>query len=354
MAKSRGNRFLFGAALAMMLIALFLASAEAVTRLRGYKPWSPVKLNVKVVPGGKLYRKDPALGYTNIPGKFRIYLPSGYSFTATNDADGLRITHPPAETRGAAKKPEIWIFGCSFTYGWSLDDDRTYPWALQTMLPAYEVRNFGVNGYGTLQALMQFRKALEKRGKPDIVVLAYASFHEERNTFLRQRRKYMVPYNSLGPIEQPYARLGRDDRLEIHSEPASFTEAPLMRRSAFVNFLETYYDTKIETRRERSNLVTRMLIMEMTRECERRGIKFVLAGILDTVSTRLIVHDFGRAGGAAFDISVNLDAPGNNNLPHDYHPSAKAQRIYAEKLFAGMVGKKIVAGETGGMRPPSK
>jgi hypothetical protein len=209
-----------------------------------------------------------------------------------------------------------------------------------------------VNGYGTLQSLMQFRQALVKRGRPDAVVLAYASFHDERNTFLRQRRKYMVPYNSLGPIEQPYARLGRGDSLEIHSEPADFTEAPLMRRSAFVNFLESYYDTEIEPRRERGNLVSRMLIMEMARECERRGIKFVLAGISDTVSTRLVVRDFGATGGNAIDMSVDLDAPGNTNLPHDYHPSAKAQKIYAEKLFAGMVAKKIVAGEGGGRRSP--
>jgi hypothetical protein len=36
----------------------------------------------------------------------------------------------------------------------------------------------------------------------------------------------------------------------------------------------------------------------------------------------------------AVDISVPLTDPENTNAPHDGHPSAKANRAYAEKLVA--------------------
>ena len=38
-------------------------------------------------------------------------------------------------------------------------------------------------------------------------------------------------------------------------------------------------------------------------------------------------------GIAAVDISVSLTEPGNTNAPHDGHPSAQANRAYAEKLL---------------------
>jgi hypothetical protein len=109
---------------------------------------------------------------------------SGLETTVTHGPDTLRITHPPNGPTSAAR-PQIWIFGCSFTHGWSLSDEQTYPWQVQRRIPEYEVVNFGVSGYGTVQSLIQFREALEQRSRSDVAIIAYASFHDERNTFSR-------------------------------------------------------------------------------------------------------------------------------------------------------------------------
>jgi hypothetical protein len=63
-----------------------------------------------------LERPDPLVGYLCIPGTRRISLVKGLDrvdFRATIGPDGYRITHPPSAR--ADTRPELWIFGCSFT-----------------------------------------------------------------------------------------------------------------------------------------------------------------------------------------------------------------------------------------------
>ena len=138
----------------------------------------------------KFFSKHPTLGYSHIAGKFTVTLGDGYSFKVTHLPNTLRITHP-LNTYGQEdlQKEEIWIFGCSFTHGWSLNDQETYPWFIQQRFPEYEVINFGVSGYGTIHSLIQLNEALEKGRRPKIAVLTYGSLHDERNVFLRNPPK---------------------------------------------------------------------------------------------------------------------------------------------------------------------
>ena len=74
--------------------------------------------------------------------------------------------------------------------------------------------------------------------------------------------------------------------------------------------------------------------------CLKEGIPFVVAGISSDSGPML---DWCRAVGLkAVDISVPLTESGNTNAPHDGHPSAKANRVYAEKLvgFLQALGKR--------------
>lgn len=61
-----------------------------------------------------------------------------------------RIT-PPANERPLA---ELMVFGCSFTFGYGLNDDQTWPWLLAKELgPGWHVENYGSNGFGAQQML---------------------------------------------------------------------------------------------------------------------------------------------------------------------------------------------------------
>src|SRR5262249_47513236 len=93
----------------------------------------------------------------------------------SRDARRRRTPHPPAPEAGAGAPEgrELWIFGDSFSYGWSVDDAQAYPWLLQRAFPGHRVVNFAVGGYGTLQALLELRAALRDAPAPALVVLAH-------------------------------------------------------------------------------------------------------------------------------------------------------------------------------------
>ena len=314
-----------------LIFPIFLSatSAEIVLRVAGYKPWQIENVDVAVEPKGNFFTKDSELGYKHLPGKFKVTLNGNYSFNATHFNNSLRITHPLNTYNQFSKKPEIWIFGCSFTYGWSLNDSETYPWLLQEKLPKYEIVNFGVNGYGTLHSLIQFKEALKQGNKPKIAVIAYAGFHDRRNTLLRARRKQMAAWNKLGILLQPDARLNGENNFTYKMAKLEYREFPLMRVSALSHFLEVNYN-QFEEGLYRSHEVSKAIIEEFNRVAEAKGVKLVVVGI-NSGSAKML-QELSQEGIATADISVDLKIPANNNLPHDLHPSAIANRQYAEKL----------------------
>ena len=325
----------------VILTGLLIVAGETALRLKGVKPWQPLSLTIKVSPGDKLYVKHPTLGYANMPGEFTVTLEDDYSFNLTILPNGCRITHPLDTYKETGSKKEIWIFGCSFTTGWSLNDYETFPWLLQESFPIYEVVNFGVNGYGTVQSLIQFRQALQERRIPKIVVYAYAGFHVERNVFLRSWRKVICFFSSLGQQMVPYARFEADSKLRYFFGNVEYNEFPLMRHSALMHFIEQKYD-KLEENYYRSREVTEALILEMAKTAKEKGITFVLAGITDSQGTRNMLGFARDKGIKAIDISVDLDIPGYRNSPYDIHPSALADRKYADKLEAFLRGEGLL------------
>lgn len=309
---------------------LLLGIGEVVARAKGYRPWNPRPVDVRVEPGGSLFRPHPTLGYAHRPGRYAITLRGAYTFHVTNDEDGLRAT-APADAAADRPAPGIWIFGGSFVYGWSLNDDETFPWRVQEAFPRRPVVNFGVDGYGTIHSLIQFREALGTRSAPAVAVLGYAGFHDERNTFLRLRRKEVAPWNHLGPLVQPYARFGDDDRLEFGMAEVVYREFPLMRVSALAHWIESAWD-RIEERRERSHEVSLRLVGRMARLAEEHGVRFAVATV-----TRGAREDdllaFARSEGLPrVDLSLDYSLPGNTNRPWDAHPSARADRHFADVL----------------------
>lgn len=341
------NKALLYAIVGSLTLAIIVVGSEVFLRLEGIKPWRTHDVAIKVSPGGKLFAKHPTLGYSHIAGKFTVTLADGYSLKVTHLPNTLRITHPLDTYGGANYKKEIWIFGCSYTYGFSLNDEETYPWLLQERFPEYEIVNFGVSGYGTIHSLIQFREALKAGPPPKIAVLAYASFHDLRNTFLRIQRKRVAPWNHLGSLMQPYARLDRDGKLEYHMADTVYSEFPLMKRLALAHFVEMEYDD-YEDWRYRSHDVSKMLVKEIAQLAKEHGVEFIVAGIshlderggkwnLVTTGNRTTLEmlHFARENGIpSVDISVNERLGVYNNLPHNGHPNALANKEYADKLDA--------------------
>ena len=312
-------------------LAFSLSIAEVALRAFGYKPWQPQPLDVSVQPGGKLFRVDPVLGYTNLPGQFTMTQATGYTWTATHGPDTLRITEPATSDTRNDSREEIWIFGCSYTYGWSLNDDETYPWLLQEKLPERRIVNFGVGGYGTINSLLQFREALKKEKTPTLIIVTYGPFHDARNTRLRKMGKANFSHSqTFGSRWRPYARLTGGSQLRIDFSELEYREFPLMRQSALIHLLENAYND-IEEDYFNSRDVSRHLLGEFATLAKKNNIRFIVAGIEEDSAGML--KDLAREGITTVDISVNLSIKGNRNVPHDGHPSFKAHQAYSLRLF---------------------
>ena len=314
------------------LILVFIVG-EIGLRLIGFKPdnTDPRSL-VRVEPGGKYYRADDYLGYTHVAGKYRVFLQYNYSFITTHDSNTLRITHPIIQDSAYAAKDKIWIFGCSITHGWSINDWETYPWRIQQDFPSYEVINYGVSGYGTIHSLLQLKRNLAIKKKPRIVILAYMSMHDVRNTLTANRRKAATVYNFLGPICQPYASLDKSGKLVIYKPvDVVYHPVPLNTVSALIHFLERAFNA-LEARFSNSHEVTRALISEINDICVQNNIVFILAGVDGDSQTREMLGYFKKKGVNTIDISIDNKSGKFNNLPYDAHPNGLANAIYARKL----------------------
>jgi hypothetical protein len=322
-------RILFGVFLVSLLVAV-LGGAEWVLRMRGAVPWQPIHPSMTVEPGGKVTQPHPLLGYSAIPGTFVAMGEHGVRTKFTNLPNTLRITRPLARYEDASERPQIWIFGCSFTYGSGLADHETYPWRLQEQLPDLEVVNFGMGGYGTVHSFLQFREAL-KETTPKVAVLAFASLHDIRNTFLRVRRKQVVPYSRLGPFVQPFARLDAEGNLVFELARTEYREFPGMRHSALIHSIEQAYN-ELQLEMYDSRAVSEALVLEMARLAQEHGTIFIVAGIWDAES----MLDFASEHDIAnLDISLP-QLPQYILSMRDRHPNARAAKIYATRLHQFM------------------
>jgi hypothetical protein len=315
------------AAIASILVTC-LALAEGAARLAGETPWRPPRLDVRIEPGGSLFETDPTLGYRHRAGRYEV-TQGLLRFTLSHDDRGLRATH--AERAPDPRRPELWIFGDSITHGWSVDDDETYAWLLQERLPAWEVVNFGVSGYGTLHGWLQLEDALAAGRRPALVVVAYASFHDDRNTFARERRKILVPWNRLGPLAQPRARFDGAGELRIERAEARYAELPLMRQLAVAHLVERAWN-RLEQRRLHGADVSLALLERFAKRARGAGFTLLVAGLTRDAPTEALFQRCRARGIRTVDVAVDLDLPGMRNLPWDPHPSARAHRLYAERL----------------------
>lgn len=330
---NKRKKLIFYSSFIVILLLVVFIIGEIGIRLLGFKPDNvDPRTLVRVVPGNKFYQPDSNLGYSNIPGKFRVFLTGGYSFSAIHGENTLRITHPQEEDSLFLPKEKIWILGCSNTYGWSINDNDIYPWRLQLAFPQYEVVNYGVCGYGTVHSLLQLKHDLAVRQKPKLVIYSYFYMHDDRNTLTVNRRKAATKYNFLGPICQPYASFDNDGRLVIMKPvDVDYNPVPFDDVSALIHFLERVYNT-LEARFSNSKEVTRAIIDEMYKICKKENIVFVLAGIDDNSGTTEMLKYFQSRGVPTVDISVNNEGKKYNNLPFDSHPNSLAHEVYSQKL----------------------
>ncbi len=275
-----------------------------------------------------LYRPDPLLGFGCNPGRhdLGIQLRSfaglrsrTWSFTAMLDERGYRMTSSSSSMEPS--RPEIWIYGCSYTWGWPLDNQDTFPFIVQTSLADFTIRNLAVNGYGTVHALLHLRHSLQnEESRPLVVVVAYNRFHQVRNVAAPsslRRYRFIREQTGFSGLQYPRAELGRSAMLSVKLVPLRPSDEPDPTRSSM-------------------EAVTIAILDEIKRLCDRNAILPVLA-VQSGDSFDKITQHCSDTGYDVIDMSLPQPLPEEYRLlPFDRHPNQAAHREYAAKLLTGL------------------
>lgn len=256
-----------------------------------------------------LFVKHPSLGFINNPGTYKLI----FSNDLTEKKHTTSVTINELGYRFDASdinkyKNHIWLFGCSFNWGWSVSDNQTISYFMQKELKTHKIHNYAIPGYGNIQALIQLKSLLQSGQKPSIALFMYSSFHNIRNVAAPSRLKQI---QSLRDFSCPAAFL-EENQLKIKMVPINID----------------LIDSK-ELSVQETEEITKRIFAEIYALCSASEIPAVLCiqeGSLDNP----VVKHCKKLGFKIFYMGFDLNSKNLNNLPFDEHPSAYAQKQYSD------------------------
>jgi hypothetical protein len=317
-----------------------LVAVELGLRCSGYHPYELPEFKFISRPA-HCFGKD-SLGLVLIPGEFVVDI-NGLVHRVTHGADSLRITSfsHGRDSSGSA----IYIYGCSYTYGQGVNDEETYPFLLQQKLPEYDVFNYSIPGHGTVQAYLRLKQKLQEGKRPRMVILNYATFHEERNVLSRSYR--YKTYQGFQVVNSqwnknvnweklvyPRVLLTRDSfEFESVRVIQDFRPFPLRECSALSNLMErsiTFADWN-----HGSDLASsKVLLKYMDRLCSRHNVEFLVAEVGGDDKAGIMAEFCKEENIRYVSLSPAFSSGGYRNQPFDDHPNARAHEHYAQSLNA--------------------
>lgn len=307
-----------------VLIALGLAGVELGLRALWFQRHSEHALAIgqalatarqllaRPAPVG-IWRTDPRLGYTHVPGSNGIHRTADFAASYTIDERGERAMPVPAAPRG-----EVWWLGGSYTFGHGVEDTESFaarlaagPWR------AWRVRNRAVMGWGTVHAYLRLRDALASEPPPALVLYAMIEAHVGRNSIRRSWIETLTAYDRL----HPHVAL-EDGRLVEHGvidEGAALPDSPGLR--------------------ERELELTRALIEGMAAACAEASVPFAVV-LLDDDWSVPVVRLLAETGVPLLDLSqVPIEG-----FASDRHPTPDDHARLARAIEASFVGRFLAEG----------
>ena len=323
-----------------LLVTIFCT--EVCLRLAGFEPYQLPGYSFVSEPTN-CFGKD-SLGVTLLPGKFRVDINNGLIHDVTHGLDSTRLTG--STLPDTLNLPLIHVYGCSYVFGQGVSDSETYPYLLQDALPNARVVNYAVPGHGTLQAFLKLKKNLSTEEAPSLVILNYATFHEERNLLSRSFIDKLYTGFRLMDVEKPkmvYPKISMDkDTFEIQyvNVVDEFTPLPMREWFASINLV----DTKLSAVKSEEVLnynASKTLLSSMADLCSQHDVQLLVTNI-DERQDSYVIEDFCSTESIAYvSISPDFSNDSYRNLPFDNHPSALAHKFYADKVVAYLVEQKL-------------
>jgi len=139
---------------------IFLLISEFILKLSGYETTrESEKKHIITTKPNNLIIADKFLGWKLMKGHFSTFV-NRRKVNYTINSSRHRIT--TVNNYSVVSKNKMFIMGCSFTFGQSVSDDKTFPFLLQNDLKDYRVSNFGNPGYSLIQMIIQLKPNIRK------------------------------------------------------------------------------------------------------------------------------------------------------------------------------------------------
>jgi hypothetical protein len=315
-----------------IITGLFILFLELFFRLIGY---APVAFNQSVVSIPEIPYSADSLGITLKKGTYKITINNKVAYTATHDETGKRITSKmpiPATDK-------IWILGCSFAYGVGVNDEESYPFLLQNHFKELEVQNFAIPGTATIQSYYKLKEQLAKGHRPKIVMLSYATFHEERNQLTRgfESNLYdgMRLHKGLELSNYFYPRckiVNNKIKIENIDIIKDFTPIPWVEKAAIATFINQTWNA-FEDKKTNGFPVSKYLILDFQKLAKQYNFKLIIADVAYSKRSEEIENFCYKRKINYVSISPDFSLGNYTLAPYDYHPNKLAHKVYAGKLY---------------------
>jgi lysophospholipase L1-like esterase len=362
--------------LAAISTLLSLAAVEIGLRGIGFDPMRDLR------EGRELFlqaSEDGDIGYELVPGA------RGHAWgtdVSVNSA-GFRGREPSADDEGRRR---IVVLGDSITFGNDLPADAAYPSRLEARLsahdPRWEVLNFGVGGYDTVQEVALF----ERRGlrfRPELVVVGY-SLNDAG--VVSVNRRYIERQQRYG--RNPIVLRSRLVQFVLTRRDRRFIADYVDEQSRSAVFRETFRDRIEPIGEEERHLLELMervpgrfpsgwygdparvgrirwafsRLADLARRSDFAVVVLIvprlesgLGGYPHETAHRIVAHEARRAGFAVVDPTAAFLEAGmqalRNALGERGHPNAAGHEILARELARWIARHFEPGGSTGLPRP---
>ncbi|MGB1040805.1 MAG: hypothetical protein ACPGVD_08035, partial [Flavobacteriales bacterium] len=259
------------------ILLLLFPCFEIALRIVGGKPYENETYKIEITPRNA-FIGDDSLGIALNPGQYKIKLNDTIEFITTHTAEGRRIVD-----ENKIDSTSIVSLGCSFTYGYGVNDKENFTSLLQSHFPTHKLMNYGVPGYGTVQSYLQLQQILKSEKIPEVVILNFSSYHLDRNALTPYYRRALkigfsqsMDFIDFLMDDSRFPYVSDENKKEIKFENWNELYQDWTGRNYFasINYLQTAVD-KVITEKMDLQTISVSLIKKMNDLCAKEGCKFV-------------------------------------------------------------------------------
>lgn len=343
--------FLYYALFIIALVILLGISVE--TYYRNQFGFKLAKFNLFISPK-PLFKPNSSLGWELNPGKYSISI-NDISTTVTAIIDSQKIRKTLFfNSKTSDDTKVLQLYGCSCTFGYSVEDSSTQASQLQKLLPNYKIENLGVPAYGLAQMFEYLKQNVKEGNKPDVAVINYSTFHDKRTPLHKQWSSQLWWATTQGnkkdykDLSYPYFIVDKNELVYKSKEFNKLSKNwSLSDKSAFINRMNflyfKYHDSKLESILKDISIKTAVEIMEYCLDNNIIPIFAFLVNSDDVEPDFEIIEILKLKNYNVLNYELDYGQPGYNNCPYDCgHPSALAYKLFAENLYHYMINKGVL------------